>query len=327
MNSRRLIRNNLLHYWKKNLLLALGVAISGAVITGALVVGDSVKYSLNTIVEKRLGGVTHVVQAGDRYFTEALAARVGEQLRIPFSSILQQESSATAAGGQARVNHVRVLGVDGTFDLMAGLEKTYGSLAGDTVIISSNLANRLHIQAGGELLLRIEKASMIPPNAPFVSDAESVVTLRATVGGIAGEDQLGRFNLKVSQTAPFNVFISRTRLQELMDFAGRVNVMLIHAGEGTGSEEIMEVVDEQFSAADAGLKITVLEASGQTGITSERVFIDDVLVQPLKDAEPAAVSCSPGGDRDLLCEQAGVRQPGYTLLLCFHTSRPDAGTR
>ena len=72
MTILRLIRNNLVYYSRKNLLLALGVAISGAVLTGALVVGDSVEYSLNRIVDHRLGTLSHVLKAGDRYFTRDL---------------------------------------------------------------------------------------------------------------------------------------------------------------------------------------------------------------------------------------------------------------
>ena len=102
------------------------------------------------------------------------------------------------------------------------------------IIISRNLANRLNLSVGDEVLLRIEKASLIPLNAPFVSDAESVVSLRAVIRDIADEEQLGRFNLKVSQTAPFNVFMAQSRLQELMDFQDRVNVMLLDAEGGRG---------------------------------------------------------------------------------------------
>ncbi len=275
------IRNNLIYYARKNILLALGVAISGAVLTGALMVGDSVKYSLNRIVEHRLGNITHVLKAGDRYFTQELAERVESQLQVPVSSILLQEGSAVADGGARRINHIQVLGVETTFDSVAGIQDYYSTLSGDSVIISRNLANRLSVEAGDELLLRIEKASLIPLNAPFVSDAESVVTLRAAVKGVADDKELGRFNLKVSQTAPFNVFLSLDRLEELMDFSGRANVMLFQADEQTSREEIMEKVKEQFSASDAGLKLKVLEELQKVEVTSDRVFIDDVLSGPL----------------------------------------------
>jgi len=288
MTVLKFISNNLIYYARKNLLLALGVAISGAVLTGALVVGDSVEYSLNRIVEHRLGNITHVLKAGDRYFTQDLSERVGKQLQIPVSSILLQEGSAVADGGARRINHIQVLGVEPTFDILAGIQDYYSSLSGDSVIISRNLANRLSVEVGDELLLRIEKASLIPLNAPFVSDAESVVTLRAAVKGVAGDQQLGRFNLKVSQTAPFNVFISLDRLEELMDFSGRANVMLYQSDEQTGSEEILEVVEEQFSTSDAGLKLRMLEELQQMEVTSDRVFIDDTLTEALFDAAPGS---------------------------------------
>ena len=158
MTVLKFISNNLRYYARKNLLLALGVAISGAVLTGALMVGDSVQYSLNRIVEHRLGNITHVLKAGDRYFTKELSERVEEQLQIPVSSILLQEGSATADGGARRINHIQVLGVEPEFDSAAGIQDYYSTLSGDSIIISHNLANRLSVEAGDELLLRIEKS-------------------------------------------------------------------------------------------------------------------------------------------------------------------------
>lgn len=288
MTQLRFIINNLLFYIRKNLLLALGVAISGAVLSGALMVGDSVTYSLNRIVENRLGNITHVLKAGDRYFTSELAQRVSDQLQVPVSSILLQEGSAVADGGEKRLNNVQVLGVEPSFDQMAGTADYFSRLSGDSVIISSNLASRLNLSIGDELLLRIQRASLIPLNAPFVSDAESTVTLRATISGIAGDEQMGRFNLRVSQTAPFNVFVSQQRLEELMDFTGRVNVMLLDdsgmGGQTTlGMEHILAVIRQNFSAADAGLKITRQDELQQLELTSHRVFMDDVLIDPLEN--------------------------------------------
>src|SRR6056300_912677 len=99
MTVLKFIYNNLRFYIRKNLLLALGVAIGGAVLTGALVVGDSVEYSLNRIVEDRLGEISHVLKAGDRYFTKELSEKIESQLDIHVSSMLLQEGSAVADGG------------------------------------------------------------------------------------------------------------------------------------------------------------------------------------------------------------------------------------
>ncbi len=284
MNISRFIRNNLIYYSQKNLLLALGVAISGAVLTGALIVGDSVEYSLNRIVDQRLGKITHVLRAGDRYFTRGLVEQVGEELQAPVASILLQEGIAVADGGALRINHVQVMGVDQAFDQMAGQDRYFSSLSGDSIILSRNLANRLNLSVGEEVLLRIQKASLIPLNAPFVSDAESVVSLRGVIKSIADEAQLGRFNLRVSQTAPFNVFMAQARLQNLMDFKEGVNLMLIRDESGIDEAAIRTVIREQFSAKDAGLNLNSIEEVNLIEITSDRVFIDDVLTEPLKNA-------------------------------------------
>ncbi len=285
MTIGRLIRNNLLYYFRKNLLLAAGVAISGAVLTGAFMVGDSVKYSLNRIVELRLGTVTHVIRAGDRYFTAGLSDRIGKDLGFTVSSVLLQEGIAVADGGSKRINKVNILGVDRWFDHMAGTEGYYSSLTGDSVIISRNLANRLNLGAGDELLLRIEKASLIPMNAPFVSDADNAVSVRVTIREVADEQQLGTFNLRVSQTAPFNVFMARSALEALMDFEGRVNVMLLDAGDSGSGSQINSALRDNFTAADAGLKLNYLSQRDLLDVKSARVFMDDALAGFLTSGE------------------------------------------
>ncbi len=321
----RFIRNNLSYYWRKNLLFALGIAVSAAVLTGALIVGDSVDYSLNRIVDHRLGKVTHVMRSADRYFTGSLAGKVSRRLGVPVSPLLLQQGIAVADGGQMRVNRVQVLGVDATFDRMAGLENVYGTLSGDTVILSKNLADRLGLGRGDEFLLRIRRASLAPENAPFVSDAEAVVTLRAVVASVAGEDRLGRFNLEASQTAPFNVFISRASLEQLMDFSGKANVLLLEAG-GVSGEEIRDAIRSQFTPADAGLTISRLEEVQQIQVKSDRVFIDSLLAGILQ----SAVGPGGGGGTGIITYfvneiAAGDRATPYSFVstLAGDQLRPD----
>ena len=96
------------------------MAISGAVLTGALIVGDSVEYSLNRIVDHRLGGVTHVMTAGDRYFTSELSSE--GQGSASGTGVFRASSGRNCSGrrGTKRINHIQVLGVMIRFDRMAG---------------------------------------------------------------------------------------------------------------------------------------------------------------------------------------------------------------
>ena len=53
-----LLRRNLLYHWRGNLAVLLGVAVGSAVLTGALLVGDSLRGSLRDRAERQLNGVT-----------------------------------------------------------------------------------------------------------------------------------------------------------------------------------------------------------------------------------------------------------------------------
>src|SRR5690242_4918188 len=53
----RLILRNLRYHWRGNLAVLLGVTVGSAVLTGALLVGDSLRGSLRARAERQLAGV------------------------------------------------------------------------------------------------------------------------------------------------------------------------------------------------------------------------------------------------------------------------------
>src|SRR5438067_5964633 len=53
----KLLLRNLAYYWRGNLAVLLGVAVGSAVLTGALLVGDSLRGSLRARAERQLGRV------------------------------------------------------------------------------------------------------------------------------------------------------------------------------------------------------------------------------------------------------------------------------
>lgn len=72
-----LILRSLRFYWRTHLGVLAGVAVTCAILTGALVVGDSVRFSLRQLALARLGRVTHAIATGDRFFREKLADETG----------------------------------------------------------------------------------------------------------------------------------------------------------------------------------------------------------------------------------------------------------
>jgi putative ABC transport system permease protein len=173
------ILKSFLHYLKANLLVALGVAVSTMIITGSLIIGDSVRYSLEQTTFFRLGETTHLVAVTERYFRQDMASEIeADNPGIHAAPVLLLEGVAVAGGGQQRVNRVQVVGVDSRFEKIASTP-VYSELNDNEIIISRNLAEKLETAEGEFILVRIKKASLIPMNAPFVSDEEVSVSLRA----------------------------------------------------------------------------------------------------------------------------------------------------
>ena len=75
MNRLKLIQRSLSYFWKTNLALLLGLMAGTAVITGALIVGDSVRHSLIETSLGRLGKVDVTLHT-PRFFREELATEI-----------------------------------------------------------------------------------------------------------------------------------------------------------------------------------------------------------------------------------------------------------
>src|SRR5580693_4677345 len=72
MHQSHLVTRSLVHYWRTNVAVVVGVATAVAVLAGALLVGDSVRGSLRDLLLMQLGRTDRVV-VSTGFFREALA--------------------------------------------------------------------------------------------------------------------------------------------------------------------------------------------------------------------------------------------------------------
>lgn len=268
------------HYFKANLLVALGVAISAMVLTGSLIIGDSVRYSLQQATFYRLGETTHLVSVSERYFRQEMATEMeADNPKLKAAPILLLEGMAVADGGELRANKVQVVGVDSSFAEIANTT-IFSDLQNNEIAISRNLAERLQVSEGDNILIRIKKASLIPMNAPFVSAEETSVSLRASIKKVVSKEALGRFSLKNSQTAPFNIFVSIHRLNRLMEFEKKANQILVTTQ--LENAEVEKSVKNSLTPSDAGLSLKKIESTNEIEVSTERVFLEDKVAETLK---------------------------------------------
>ena len=77
MSRWRLVFRSLLFYWRPHLGIVLGSILATTVITGALLIGDSVRHTLTTMAHNRLGRVQLALGPSDRFFRDDLEGRGG----------------------------------------------------------------------------------------------------------------------------------------------------------------------------------------------------------------------------------------------------------
>lgn len=270
----RLVLRSLVYYWRAHLGVLLGTVLATAVLTGALLVGDSVDYSLQAFAATRLGGVHFAAETRGKYFSDELApalvresnTQVAAVLRLPGIAIAQRPG----AGDGAQVNQVQVLGVDA--DFWTFTEGLAFDMAERETAINAKLAAELDIQAGDEIALRVSKPAFMARDAPLAQRQDDVFErARYTVKRILSDEELGRFSLSASQVPPYNAFVSRSWLQEHVDLPARANVLLV--GDEITQSQLEDNLKKAWKPADIGLEFRTY-SGGLVQLQTDRVFFD-----------------------------------------------------
>ncbi len=204
MKFRTLIRRSLRFHWRSHLGVVLGAAIGSAALIGALVVGDSVKHTLQYQAVQRLPGTSVALDSGDRFFASDLLQRMikigAEQSQqvssqekpltwgngfTPYESAtgLHLEASVARSDGTARAQRINLYGV-GT-DILEHIrsgERPHDatSFPRKGVWLNKALADQIGAKVDDELIFRIPKPAAVSQEITISrrDDATSVLRLR-----------------------------------------------------------------------------------------------------------------------------------------------------
>lgn len=273
MSLWRLAIASLRYFWRTNLALLMGVAIGTAVLTGALIVGDSVRGSLRSLTLERLGMIDEILLS-ELFFREELAMSLDEVVQAELSDVYSHVLPAILlnratvevldrASG-ARAQSVTVLGASDSFWELSTAGDVPHSLGADQIIINRTLAEELGAVVGDRLAIRIGKSSGLAGDSPLARTddlVESIVDLE--VVDIIPSSGLGRFSLQASQQVPTNAFVSLKTLQEGLNQTGRSNAILVagvRAGESASDSDfrvLREAVRPQLD--DLGISLDRVE--------------------------------------------------------------------
>lgn len=284
MDAWRFITASLLHYRLVHIAVAMGVAVATAVLTGALLVGDSVSGSLRELTLQRLGRIDSALVA-DHTFRAALAdeltadAAFKQHFAAAEPAILMTGTLQTGSGNEVRrATQVSVVGCRPEFFSLGDVGPP-NDLTGDQVALTEPLAHELGVEAGNEVLLRLPTAAAIPADSPLGEKSETSTARRLKVASVLPTEGISRFSLMPSQHLPRNAFVPLATMQNLLDNPASANAILVAT-----SNEQQAADDEAQSVLSSALRPQLedygVRAEQVTSPTSYLQISSDELVLP-----------------------------------------------
>lgn len=286
MHALTIYRNSLAYHWRTHLAVALCVFTGSAVLTGALLVGDSMRGSLRDLALKRLGPVDHALTA-PRFFRETLADEMAAEPEFGADfektiPMITAQAAVKHAESQSLVSRVNLYGVDHRFwQLAPETNESTAEFAGRSVVLNQTLADELGARKGDDVLLRIGRHSLVPTETLLGRPDDSVVSIRLRVGRILGRDGLGDFGLKPDQFTPRNAFVPLKTLQRFLGQENRVNAILVVTGKKTAetlSQNRGEILDSLLAKHDRledyRLKLRADPQRGYFALETDRLLLE-----------------------------------------------------
>ena len=255
------MRRSLIYFWRMNLAVALGAAVTTAVLTGALLVGDSVRGSLRDLTLDRLGGIDYCL-VPQRFFREDLATDLAENpaFRDHFREVapaILLGGSATHADSQARASKVGIQGIDPRFLEVFGLGPDGPPIDFDSggakrvfppVVINQSLQKELGANIGDPILISSKKPTQIHPELLLGSrdPSDLLETIRLSLVQVIPDRGVGRFGLDPHQHLPFNAYLPLSVLQKALQQEGRVNALLVAQSSGSTPDSGTSILQESL---------------------------------------------------------------------------------
>ena len=288
MTGRTLIVRSLWHHRWTHAGVVAAAATAGAVLVGALLLGDSVRFTLGDLAMLRLGRTELALGGGDRFFRAALADSLASDLGADAAPVLALQGLAGLPDRTERLG-VQVLGVDDRFWRLAP-DPVGLSLRPDEVILNDHLARRLNVTVGQKVLVRADKPGRLSRDVSLSSATDVSARMLLTIREIVDDRQFGRFSLRANQAAPLNVFVSLAAVSKQIGRPGRANLMLLAGRDGNAidPDRAGAALRRNWELADAELELRPLPKAGRIELRSTRIFLDPSVADAAAGARPGA---------------------------------------
>ena len=282
MKKRTLIQRSLWHYWRTHVAVLLGVVAGTAVISGALIVGDSVRESLKQMSLDRLGRIDLAVHSR-RFFRQDVADKLPEsdpeyvatfETPVP-ALILDGALVREDEDGKVldRAGRIQIYGIDERFAGVSELtvdaiptsfedEETLETIT--EAVLSDRVATAIQASAGDHLKLYVELPVNIPRDALLGDrDAQQHQEINLTVKSVlSATSKVGRFDLNPAQQLPLTMFVPLSVLQEELGLSRITRSREFPDGRPARINALFLVTENSEAAVTEEAEKTAEEANG-----------------------------------------------------------------
>ena len=251
VNCTWIISSSRKYYRRYYRLVVIAVIIMMAVLTGSLLLGDSVRGTLSDRVDERLGTAETILTSGTGFMDE---------------KIMQSPLLANAHGYLLTQGF---LSVDGKLIPVYIWGTDTDTITMGEALINEPLSNILTSPSGAggatQIALHLPAHSLVPSGSLFVSKSYST-QMRVSIKGVKSVKDGGNILLKNEQTRPLNVFVNRKQLGTAMQLEGKINIIL--SDDFITERQIESICEPEFM----GFHFT------DSTLTYDGVFIPDEIV-------------------------------------------------
>lgn len=291
-----MILRSLRYYWRIHLAVLAGAALTTAVLTGALLVGDSVRGSLRSLVLERLGRIEHAL-ISEKFFREDFSRDLKNNADFQkyFDAVvpaISVSATAVAEDSGARATSITVHGVDNRMNALYGGNRSFAEMLAKpqsqifpSVVLTESLQKELGAKAGSIVLLSLQKPGDIHPETILGErDLTDVVRkLRLIVTRIVPERGPGGLTLRPHQTSPQNAFVELKVLQRVLESNAKVNTLYVSSKSTTGDSKTLEnALAGIFKFSDSGLRTKI--AQQEIVLESSEIILNPRLAAKVETA-------------------------------------------
>ena len=197
-----LVLSTLKHYWRSNLAMLAGIIIACAALTGALIVGDSIRGSLKQMTLDRLGRVDTAIDS-PRFVTEELAGKIKVEQGVyadpstaPVIHLSGAIKKTTAEGAVSRAGGVQVYGVDERFwkliaskgmNQLSGFDKKIDNFIkqdAQSLVLNDVAFNMISGNYSDEVTVFLDLPGSIPRDTLFGEREETTAQIELKISGV-----------------------------------------------------------------------------------------------------------------------------------------------